>query len=47
MGPTVEGVNDQVKAILGHFLTQRTVAEGDIKDTVDVIADALILPKHL
>jgi len=47
VGPTVEGVNDQVKAILGRFLTQRTVVEGDIKDTVDVIADALILPEHL
>jgi len=47
VGPTVEGINNQVKAILGRFLTQRTVAEGDIKDTVDVIANALILPKHL
>ena len=47
MGPTVKGVNDQLKAVLGRFLSQRTVAEGGIEDTVDVITDALILPEHL
>ena len=45
--PAVESINDQLKAILGHFLSQRTVAERDIEDTVDVITDALILPEHL
>jgi len=43
----MEGVNDQLKAILGHFLSQRAVAEYDIEDTVDVITNALILPEHL
>ena len=47
MGPTVERVDDQLKVILGHFLSQRTVAERGIEDTVDVITDALILPEHL
>ncbi len=47
MGPAVEHVNDQLKVILVHFLSQRTVAERDIEDTVDVIADTLILPEHL
>ena len=47
MSPAVEGVNDQLKAFLGHFLSQRTVAKCDIEDTVDVITNTLILPKHL
>ena len=47
MGPAVEGVNDQLKAVLSHFLSQRTVAECDIEDTVDVITNTLILPEHL
>jgi len=42
----MEGVDDQLKAILGHFLSQRAVAECDIEDTVDVITNALILPEH-
>jgi hypothetical protein len=45
--PAVEGINDQLKAIVGHFLSQQTVAECDIEDTVDVITNALILPEHL
>jgi len=47
VGPAVEGVDDQLKAIIGHFLSQRTVVECDIEDTVDVITNALILPEHL
>ena len=47
MGPAVEGVDDQLKTLLSHFLSQRTVAECDIEDTVDVVADALILPEYL
>ena len=47
MSPAVEGINDQLKAFLGHFLSQRTVAECGIEDTVDVITDTLILPEHL
>ena len=43
----MEGVDDQLKAILGHFLSQRAVAECDIEDTVDVITNTLVLPEHL
>ena len=43
----MEGVNDQLKVILGHFLSQQAVAECDIEDTVDVITNALVLPEHL
>ena len=46
VGPTVEGVNDQLEAVLGRFLSQRTVAECGIEDAVDVITDALFLPEH-
>jgi len=47
VGPAVEGIDDQLKAILDHFLFQRTVAQRNIKDTVDVITNALILSEHL
>jgi hypothetical protein len=43
----MEGINDQLKAILGHFPSQQAVAEHSIEDTVDVITDALVLPEHL
>jgi len=47
VGPAVEGIDDQLKTLLSHFLSQQTVAECDIEDTVDVVADALILPEYL
>ena len=43
----MEGIDDQLKAILGRFPSQRAVAECSIKNTVDVITDALVLPEHL
>ncbi len=46
MGPAVERVNNTLKAFLVHFISQRTVAKCDVKDTVDVIPQILILPKH-
>ena len=45
--PAVEGVNDQLKTILDHFLSHRTVTERDIQNTVDVITNPLILSEHL
>jgi len=47
VGPAMERVDDTLKAFLGHFIFQRTLAKCNIKDTVDVIPETLILPKHL
>jgi hypothetical protein len=46
VGPTVERVDDTLKAFLGRFISQRTVAKCDVEDTVDVIPETLILPKN-
>ena len=46
MGPTVEHIDDTLKAFLGRFISQRTFAKCYIKDAVDVIPKALILPEH-
>ena len=46
MGLTVEHIDDTLKAFLGRFISQRTFAKCDIEDAVDVIPEALILPKH-
>jgi len=43
----MEGVDDQLKVILGHFLSQRAVAEHGIEDTVNVITNALVLSEYL
>ena len=47
MSLAMEDIDDQLKAILGHFPSQQAVAERSIKNTVDVITNALVLPKHL
>jgi len=47
VSPAMEGVDDQLKAILGHFLSQRAVAERGIEDTVNVITNALVLSEYL
>jgi hypothetical protein len=46
MGPAVERINNTLKAFLGHFIFQRTVAKCDVEDAVDVIPQTLILPEH-
>ena len=46
VGPTVERIDDALKAFLGHFIFQRTVAKCDIEDAVDVIPKTLILSEH-
>jgi hypothetical protein len=46
VSPTVERIDDTLKAFLVRFIFQRTVAKCDIKDAVDVIPKTLILPKH-
>jgi hypothetical protein len=46
MGLAVERINDTLKAFLGHFIFQRTVAKCDVEDAVDVIPQTLILPEH-
>ena len=46
MSPTVERIDDTLKAFLVRFIFQRTVAKCDIEDAVDVIPKTLILPKH-
>lgn len=47
VGPTVKCVNNTLEAFLGHIIPQRTVVKCDVEDTVDVISNALILPKHI
>ncbi len=46
MGPTVECIDDTLKAFLSHFIFQRTFAKCDVEDAVDVIPETLILPEH-
>jgi len=46
VGPTVERIDDTLKAFLGRFISQRTFAKCDVEDAVDVIPETLILPKH-
>ncbi len=45
MSPTVECIDNALKAFLVSFIFQRTVAKCDIEDAVDVIPKTLI-PKH-
>jgi hypothetical protein len=45
VGPTMEGVNDTVKTLLDHILSERAVAKCDLKHTVDVVPEALVLPE--
>jgi hypothetical protein len=46
VGPTVERIDDTLKAFLFRFTFQRTVAKCDVEDAVDVIPETLILPKY-
>ena len=47
MSPTVECIDNALKAFLVSFIFQRTPAKCDIEDAVDVIPETLILPEHL
>jgi hypothetical protein len=46
VSPTVECIDDTLKAFLVRFIFQRTVAKCNIEDAVDVIPETLILPEH-
>ena len=43
--PTVKGINNALEALLDHILSKGTVAKRDLEHTVDVVPEALILPK--
>jgi len=43
--PTVERVDNTVKALLDHVFSERAVAKCDLKHTVHIIPKALVLPK--
>jgi hypothetical protein len=42
----MERVDDTLKAFLGRFIFQRTLAKCDVEDAVNVIPETLILPEH-
>ena len=46
VNPTMERVDDTLKAFLGRFIFQRTLAKCDVEDAVNVIPKTLILPEH-
>jgi hypothetical protein len=45
MCPTVEGVDSALETILDHILSKGTTAKRDLEHTINVIPEALILPK--
>jgi len=45
VGPTMEGIHYALKTLLDRLLLERTVAKRDLKDTADVIPEALIFPE--
>jgi hypothetical protein len=47
VGPAMEGINNALKTLPGHFASKRTVAKGGLERAVDVIPEALILPENL
>jgi hypothetical protein len=47
MSPAVKGVNNTLKALFDHFMSQRAVAKRDFECAIDVVPEALIVPKYL
>ena len=47
MGSTMEGIDDALKTLPGHFISERTVAKGCLECAIDVVPEPLILPKFL
>lgn len=47
VGPAMESVDNALESLLGHFVSEGAVTKGNLKRAIDIVSEALILPKHL
>ena len=47
MSPAVKGVDNALKTLFNHFISQRAVAKSDFECAIDIVPEALIVSKYL